>query len=117
MTSSESPQLQIVNEFGRGFDEGDITLLTKHLHKDFRRNIYPRSLGIQERNREEWIKNMEVVVGFTTGVTVGASSPVAIHETSYPPSRRPPTIQSWKLLERSYFTSVSRFMQTEHVNA
>ena len=85
MSSSDSPQLQIVNEFVRGFDEGNVALIAKNLHKDFRRNIYPRSLGIQERTREEWLKNIAAIVGFTTEFAVSRNSPVVTHRTSFPP--------------------------------
>jgi len=64
LPSSSSPQLRVVNEFVRGFDERNVDILAKTLHKDFRRIIYPRSLGAPELTKDEWLKNMREVVSF-----------------------------------------------------
>jgi len=87
--SSESPQLQLVNEFSRGFVEGDVNHLAKYLHRDFRRTVYPRSLGVQEYAREEWLKDMAEVIAFATTLdtinhsVIEAPGTVIIHATTH----------------------------------
>jgi len=39
-----------------------LKILTKLLHDDFHRIIYPRSLGVPKTNKEEWLKHMEGVL-------------------------------------------------------
>jgi len=42
------------------FQEGEkrnVDHFHKYLHKDFRHNMYPRSIGVQEQTKEEWIKS------------------------------------------------------------
>ena len=81
----DSPQIKIVSEFVRGFRESDTTLLAKHLHKDFRRIIHPRSLGVPDLNREEWLENMAGVLSITTELEVSHNLPVLL-QTRPPPS-------------------------------
>ena len=49
-------------------------VLGKHLHKDFRRSVYPRSLGLPQQNNEEWLKEVGGVMGFATGFNVGQTA-------------------------------------------
>jgi hypothetical protein len=44
----------------------NVDVLAKHLHKDFRRSIHPRSLNLPEQNKEEWIKEITGIMSFTT---------------------------------------------------
>ena len=80
----DSPQIKIVSEFVRGFKESDTALLAKHLHKDFRRIIHPRSLGVPDLNREEWLENMAGVLSITTELEVSHNLPV-LHSRPPPP--------------------------------
>ena len=72
---SDSPQIQLFNEFNRGFKERSVDLLGKPLHKDFRRCTYPRSLNQPEQNKEEWLKHFGGIIAFTTGFEVGHPLP------------------------------------------
>ena len=87
LASSESPQLQLVNEFSRGFFEGDVNLLAKNLHKDFRRVIHPKSLGARDLTKEEWLNNMKEIVTFTTELKV--SCPLVLLATRQVPPFSP----------------------------
>ena len=74
----DSPQIKLAGEFSRAFRESDPALLAKILHKDFRRIIYPRSLGVPEVGRDEWLKNAEGVISVTTELGVSHNLPAAI---------------------------------------
>ena len=80
-------------EFERGFSEDNTDTFAKQVHKDFRRNIYPRSLGVPELTRDEWLKRMAEIVTFATVLKVSYILPVATHKTSFlqlnPPHRQP----------------------------
>jgi hypothetical protein len=80
----DSPQIKIVSEFVRGFRESDPALLAKHLHKDFRRIIHPRSLGVPEVDRDEWLKNVAGVLSITTQLEVSRILPAAARKSSFP---------------------------------
>ena len=45
-------------------------LLAKPLHKDFRRVVYPKSIGHPEQNKEDWMKEITALLGFATGFDV-----------------------------------------------
>ena len=84
-------------EFERGFSENNTNTLAKLVHKDFRRNIYPRSLGIPELTRDEWLKRMAEIVTFATALKVRYILPVATHTASFlqlNPSHSRPNILS-----------------------
>jgi len=66
-----SPQIKLINEWNQGFEEMNLDILRKHLHKDFRRSSYPRSLGLPAQNNEEWLKEIGGVMEFATGYNVG----------------------------------------------
>jgi hypothetical protein len=55
--NSDSPQLKLFQECGRGFKTRDLDLIAKTLHKDFRYAPYPKSLGKPEETREEWLEH------------------------------------------------------------
>jgi len=49
----------------------NVEIIGKYLHKDFRRTVYPRSIGQPEQNKEEWLKELSVGFAFATGFDVG----------------------------------------------
>ena len=53
-------------EWGKGFETRDIGILEKYLHDDFRAVTYPRSAGMPEQNKAEWVKQMTMVIGMWT---------------------------------------------------
>jgi hypothetical protein len=53
--TSDSAQVKLVHEWGRGFQARDLDLIEKALHKDYRYALYPKSLGKPEETREEWL--------------------------------------------------------------
>ena len=65
-----SPQIQLINEWNDGFATLNVELLVKPLHKDFRRVIYPKSIGLPEQNKEDWTKEITGILGFATGFDV-----------------------------------------------
>lgn len=83
LEDSDSPQLKLVNEWSRGFPEKNLDVIGKHLHKDFRRFTYPRSIGQPEQTKDEWLTHFAGVIKFSTGFKVG--SPQLLPE---PPSLR-----------------------------
>ena len=66
----DSPQIKLVNEWNQGFRELNLDIIKKYLHKDFRRFVYPRSIGQAEQNKEEWLEFLAVVKNFATGIEV-----------------------------------------------
>jgi hypothetical protein len=60
--ATDSPQVKFVRSFVLAIEERDVGQIAKHLHKDFRRVNLPRSIGIKDETKEEWIKRMEDVV-------------------------------------------------------
>jgi hypothetical protein len=67
----DSPQIKVMNEWKEGFLKMDIDILGKCLHKDFRRVVYPRSLGEPVQSKEEWVKEIGGILVFTTAFEVG----------------------------------------------
>lgn len=65
-SGSTSPQIKLILEWTEGFKKRDLDVLTKPLHKDFRKIVYPRSLGKPEENREESIAHLAKVVSLWT---------------------------------------------------
>ncbi|KAF9780782.1 hypothetical protein BJ322DRAFT_1081658 [Thelephora terrestris] len=89
--NSKSPQVKLMFEWGRGFETRDITILEKHLHKDFRHVTYPRSLALPEQTKEGWIAQMKGVISLwtedckaTIHSVIEAPGKVVIHITSTP---------------------------------
>jgi hypothetical protein len=84
MADPESPQMKLLHEITRGFTTGDLVLIAKTLHKDFRGIAYPRSLGHPEKTKEEWIESWaENISLWTTEVKVryiGCSSNPLCHD-------------------------------------
>jgi hypothetical protein len=70
-TNLSSPQIKLINDWYDGLSEMNVEIIGKHLHKDYRRSIYPRSIGQPEQNKEEALKEASGVFGFATGLNVG----------------------------------------------
>ena len=64
--SSDSPQVKLIHEWGQGFENRDLSLIAKSLHKDYRHITYPRSLGMPEIAREQWLENFARVISLWT---------------------------------------------------
>ncbi|KAF9647681.1 hypothetical protein BDM02DRAFT_3116652 [Thelephora ganbajun] len=62
----DSPQVKLMYEWGHGFNERNLDLIAKVLHKDFRYTTYPQSLGRPEQTREEWLEHIEGVMKLWT---------------------------------------------------
>ena len=68
--SSNSPQVNLIQEWGQGFHQRDLSLLEKALHKDFHYITYPRSLGRPDRTKEEWLEQFGGVLKLWTAAPV-----------------------------------------------
>jgi hypothetical protein len=53
--SSDSPQVKLMHQWGRGMQTRDLDLIAKPLHENFRYVAYPRSLGKPEQTKEEYL--------------------------------------------------------------
>lgn len=67
--TTDSLQLKLFYELARAFQTGDVALIAKHVHKDHRRTIYPRSLGRPELTGEQWLQNISEQMSLWTGDT------------------------------------------------
>ena len=80
--SSESPQVKVMLEWGKGFEARDVKILEKYLHDDFRAISYPRSLELPEQNKEQWLQRMTMIIGlWTEGCKVSYTCPGLLHPT------------------------------------
>ena len=70
-TDLSSPQIKLLSSWNDGFTELNVGSAGSHIHKDFRRSIYPRSLGQPEQSKEDLLKEISGWIGFTTGFSVG----------------------------------------------
>lgn len=57
--TSDSPQIKLFHLISEGMNTRNIDLVAKTLHKDLRRAIYPRSLGIPDYNKEEFLQKLQ----------------------------------------------------------
>jgi hypothetical protein len=89
--SSDSPQVKFLYEWSQIFQTGDLDLIAKALHKDFRYVICPKSLGKPEETREEWLERFAGVLSLWT----------AGHDVSYVAPRSPFSVT--KLILQSTF--------------
>jgi len=55
-TNLSPPQIKLISDWTGGFTGMDVEITGRHLHKDFRRSILPRSLGHPEQSKEEALK-------------------------------------------------------------
>jgi hypothetical protein len=64
----DSPQIKLLNECSRGFNEMNMDVVGKCLHKDFHHVIYPLSVGGPALDKEGWLKRMaELGTGYGVG--------------------------------------------------
>jgi len=63
----DSPQIKLINEWGRGFTEANLAIIEKYAHKDFRKFTYPESIGQPVMNREEWLEHTAGYFKFSKG--------------------------------------------------
>lgn len=66
LEASDSPQVNLVHEWGRGFEKQDLDHIAKLLHKDYRHISLPRSINRPEENREQWLQHIGAVIGLWT---------------------------------------------------
>jgi hypothetical protein len=57
----------ILRQMPEAFAKKDVGLVAKHLHKDFHRAIYPRSLGKPNQTGEEWLREMAEMISYLDG--------------------------------------------------
>ena len=72
--SFDSPQVKLIREWGQAFTKRDMGLVTRLLHKDYRCALYPRSLGVSEETREEWIARFSGIISLWTDVDVSCTT-------------------------------------------
>jgi len=70
-TNLSSPQIKLISDWHDGFTEMNLEIIGKYMHKDFRRLVYPRSIGELELSKEESLKQISGILGFATGWNVG----------------------------------------------
>ena len=66
LENSASPQVKLIYEWGQGFEKKDPSLIAKSLHKDYRHIAYPRSLGLPEKTKEEWLERLVEIMSLWT---------------------------------------------------
>ena len=74
--SSDSPQVKLMYELDSGFVKRDLDIIAKQLHKDYRHITHPRSLGMPEQTREEWLKHFAWVMSLWTENEVSYQFPL-----------------------------------------
>jgi len=67
----DSPQIKLINESFGALKEMNLDVLKKCIHKDFRRVVYPLSLGLPEQTKEETINLVAGLMSFATAFEVG----------------------------------------------
>ena len=70
-TDLSSPQIKLITEWNEAFLQRNVDMAVKPLHKDFRRVVYPRSMGHPEQNKDEWLEEITGIFGLATGFDVG----------------------------------------------
>jgi hypothetical protein len=69
-TNLSSPQIKLIIDWFEGVTEKNVEIIGKHLHKDFRRTIYPQYLGLPEQSKEEILIEASAIMGIATGLDV-----------------------------------------------
>ena len=64
--TNDSPQVKFALSFVHAIGNRDADLLADHLHTDFHRIIYPRSLNRPEYDKGEWVQQYRELMGFWT---------------------------------------------------
>ena len=87
--TTDSPQVSLVREWIGGFTKKDMNILAKHLHKDYRCILYPRSLGKSQTPvvREEWLKRI--------GEWISLWVETDVSRESFYSNLRPPLVNSF----------------------
>ena len=67
----DSPQIKLVNELLGALKEKNPDFIKNCFHKDFRRVIYPLSLGQPAQTKEECARYTAEVMSFATAFDVG----------------------------------------------
>jgi len=67
----DSPQIKLINELFGAVKEKNIDVLKQSFHKDFRRVVYPLSLGLPAQNKDECVKFAAGIMSFATAFEVG----------------------------------------------
>jgi hypothetical protein len=70
-TDLSSPQIKLLNDWNEGIREMNVEMLGKTLHKDYRRSVYPRSIGQSEQSKEEWLNELSLMLSVATEFEVG----------------------------------------------
>jgi hypothetical protein len=65
--SSDSPQTKLLFECSQALQAKDLDFIAKYFHKDFRVVSYPRSLGIPEQTKEEWLERWAGITSLLVG--------------------------------------------------
>ena len=65
--TSHSPRVELTYSMAEAYKRKDVNFIAKHLHKDYRRFCYPRSLGKPEQNADEWLKEIAETMNIWTG--------------------------------------------------
>ena len=66
-----SPQMKLYLEWTQAAHEMDVGNMEKHMHKDFRHVVYPRSIGHPEQNKVECLDDSRKHFGIATGFDAG----------------------------------------------
>lgn len=86
--TTESPQIKFMRSFIQAYEKRDLSQLAKYWHKNLRRIIYPRSLGLPEETKEEWAQHITELMNLWTGLEVSSgqvvtwSSPPRLNHTN-----------------------------------
>ena len=64
--SDDSPQVKFVLSLVQAISNRDADLVANHLHKDFLRVTYPRSLDRPEYDKDGWMEQYRELTGIWT---------------------------------------------------
>jgi len=95
-TDLSSPQIKLLKDWNEGLVEMNVESIGNHLHKDFHRSVYPRSIGQPEQNKVEWLKELTTIIGFATGFDVGHTP---CHSNLLPPAKPAPQTTVHSIIE------------------
>ena len=108
--SSDSPQAKLLFECSQALQAKDMDTIAKYLHKDFRVVCYPRSLGIPDHTKEDWLERWAGIISLQAGDIdvsyVGCSTYHPLPSLSSSCSIN--SVSSQTLQENLSFTFVSR---------
>ena len=82
-TNLSSPQIKLITNWDEGFKEMNVDIIGKHLQKEFRLLVYPRTIGQPEQTKEEFLKKLSGGFAFATGFDVGHTT---CYSTCFPPA-------------------------------